>query len=789
MASPSPGESAPARTGWGARIRALTLWGVVRAVLKTVVAVGVVAFVGYCIFSLRASTVPPELPVDQYKYLSSQGWGEGADSEDRQRFYYTPQGANVKRLRYSWFVNLERPWSREPLASPENMRHYRFVVDENQTPRNPDHLPVGFARFADPQTGEDLLDITCAACHTGELHVKSKLHRVAIRIDGGQAMHAFTSMSPGEFLPDLANSLIQTYFNPLKFTRFARKVLGKNYPTGYFHLHGDLGKVMWASVMQGASDSWHKLYPVEEGFGRTDAVQRISNNVFGYHIDTANLHTGNGPTSYPPIWNIWKFDWVQYSAEARQPLARNLGETLGVGADYKLVSDDGTPVPEQDRYGTSTAVKNLVALEDEVKRLKPPKWPDDIFAPIGFALDCDKAKKGQTLFARHCFHCHGPNTEPGLEKEFKWWMAPLKGPNDPHWAIPLIPIEEIGTDPNAARNFATYTYDIRKTGITVEQIRRAMLPKVAWDQERRLEFLQAELNQAREANKTDCWSLYDRQTTQAEFDAANGGAGSTACRDALEKLDRITPPSKQAACKGGPLLSMNGLECRDAVAAYEKAIWDVATDAEKVCPKLREAFAAIQLDKISSGAGLNYVGAFMTRKYFRDNGLLDDAQAQMEGYGIFDVPQVKLGYKPRPLAGIWATPPFLHNGSVPTLYELLSPVSERSTTFVLGERSFDPVRVGLAVDGNPGGGFVFDTRLSGNSNRGHEFRAGYVDPCSFDAAGKPRLNFQNGVIGPELTSDERLAIIEYLKIHDDDVAGDAEFPASCRAGGAPARKP
>jgi len=46
------------------------------------------------------------------------------------------------------------------------------------------------------------------------------------------------------------------------------------------------------------------------------------------------------------------------------------------------------------------------------------------------------------------------------------------------------------------------------------------------------------------------------------------------------------------------------------------------------------------------------------------------------------------GYKARPLNGVWATAPFLHNGSVPTIYDLLSPVAERPKVCLLGEPSF-----------------------------------------------------------------------------------------------------
>ncbi len=105
-----------------------------------------------------------------------------------------------------------------------------------------------------------------------------------------------------------------------------------------------------------------------------------------------------------------------------------------------------------------------------------------------------------------------------------------------------------------------------------------------------------------------------------------------------------------------------------------------------------------------------------------------------------------LQYKARPLNGIWATPPYLHNGSVPNLYALLSPVAERPNRFYLGNREYDPVNVGYSTQELPGG-FELDTGIRGNNNTGHEFNTG---------TGK-------GIIGPLLTPDERRALIEFLK--------------------------
>lgn len=135
-----------------------------------------------------------------------------------------------------------------------------------------------------------------------------------------------------------------------------------------------------------------------------------------------------------------------------------------------------------------------------------------------------------------------------------------------------------------------------------------------------------------------------------------------------------------------------------------------------------------------------------------------------------------LAYPARPLTGYWATPPYMHNGAIPNLYEVLSPVSERSATFWTGSQEFDPVRVGYRTEKFEGG-FEFDTRrtfvqtledsarelfsghlrfdraIAGNSNLGHEFRNA--------PKGTP------GVIGPYLTPKERMAIIAYMKVMDE----------------------
>lgn len=153
------------------------------------------------------------------------------------------------------------------------------------------------------------------------------------------------------------------------------------------------------------------------------------------------------------------------------------------------------------------------------------------------------------------------------------------------------------------------------------------------------------------------------------------------------------------------------------------------------------------------------VGAIVTRD-FAARQVTPAEQAAYFGFRLTkpanpDEPSVPYGgwtgkpaYKAGPLAGVWATGPFLHNGSVPTLYDLLSPEVERPKRFLVGSSRFDPKKVGFVTDramlprAERAGTTVFDTGLPGNSNRGHAF------PETFGRTLSPR---------------ERLDLIEYLK--------------------------
>ena len=620
--------------------------------------------------SIPDQSIAAHQPVSRVIF-TDQGWGTSVLSERRQSYYYTPQGTSLKNLRYSWFINLEQAWKTSRLADPENMSRLGFIVDDVKTSLNPERLPVGFTRHFVPALNDRVIDITCAACHTGQMDVTAlNGEHVGIRIDGGQAMHAFTSLSAGQFGPSLVTSMMATAINPLKFHRFAKRVVSPDLEfSAELALYRDFWSVLYPLSAQAFSDIRRHLYPVTEGYGRLDAIGRIANHVFADELDTKNYRVANAPVSYPAVWDIWKFDWVQYTASVAQPLARNLGETLGVGADLSLCDRYDRPLAQEDRYVSSAIIPNLVSVEDELQALKPPVWPEEILGKINQT----KANLGRGLFQLHCARCHQPCE---MNEEDRAVLVPDKKQDQPHWHLNALPLSVIGTDPTSAENFVNNRYDLSKTGLTVEEVR-------------------AELRKS--------WMA--RENRINHFRTSHGSA-------AIDTTDFI-----------------------------------------------QNQLSQVNIQSASVGAGLNYVGMFLRQKYYLQNQNSTNVNPkQYNGFDALDLPEVKLQYKARPLGGVWATAPYLHNGSVPTLYELLLPADKRRKRFFSGRREFDKVRVGLLAEPLTKDGFWLDTSIHGNWNIGHEFRSGFT--------GRPA----NGVIGPELLEKERWAIIEYLKIHRDDPA-------------------
>lgn len=108
------------------------------------------------------------------------------------------------------------------------------------------------------------------------------------------------------------------------------------------------------------------------------------------------------------------------------------------------------------------------------------------------------------------------------------------------------------------------------------------------------------------------------------------------------------------------------------------------------------------------------------------------------------------GYANMPLDGLWLRAPYLHNGSVPTLRDLLDSGEQRPKTFYRGNDVYDPIKVGFESSVPEENGkkfFLFETLdeqgkpIPGNSNQGHE-----------------GLKY-----GTALSTPDKEALVEYLK--------------------------
>ncbi|MEE4192415.1 MAG: di-heme-cytochrome C peroxidase [Halieaceae bacterium] len=602
--------------------------------MRVLVAVLMLTLAGYSgLSSLLAPNLTQET-IHEVRYLN-RGWDDTA----RQHYYFTPQGTELLGLDYAWLVNLELPLSKQRFASADAMRGWGFIVDPGQlaSPSNPGNLPVGMTQHYNPDADTQRLDLTCALCHTGELHYRG----VALRIDGGQAIQSVSTATRGEFITSLAAAALETYLNPAKWNRFADRTVGSD-PDKRAALRSDFGHFLagiWEFVRGVGAPKW---YPTTEGRGRTDAVGRIANVVFGRDLRKPdNYRPADAPVSYPFLWDIWRFDWVQYTGFTNQAMARNVGESLGVLAPIALVDETGALLPEEEFGKTTINVHGMHCIETVLRDLEPPRWPEDVLGKI----DVERARRGKDLFADQCVFCHGPHpaepyrwpvaTGPGenpakqAEADWQWDMAGevtrIDGKDyrvdwrQSVWALPWLSTEVIGTDATAADNYMDNRYDAT-----------TLLP----------------------------------------------GSEPVGAGDGLQVLlNRVVP-----------LLYANNDIDGTLVPDYD---------------------------------GLNVPFRIVNQR----------------------------AYKSRPLHGVWATPPYLHNGSVPTLHDLLSPQRARPASFYVGHREYDPGKLGYVTDQRPGS-FLHDTRVTGNGNGGHLF-------TDVDAPGR---------IGRRLSEGERTDLLEYLKV-------------------------
>jgi hypothetical protein len=496
-----------------------------------------------------------------------QGWSE----RDQQSFWFTAQGSYI--VPYTWFLALEQAASADLFRADGNIERLRYLP-ARPTKWNPDGLPVGFVRSVDAQ-GRSWMGFTCAACHTGQVDYRG----TGMRIDGGP-----TLADAQGFLDDLVAALRATNGDGAKFDRFARRILGAGYGVGAADdLHRRLFE-QTVDLAEWSATNVRTSHPY--GHARWDAFGTLLNQFLVRDLGIPdNVRPADAPVSYPYLWDSHQCDRVQWNGSAFNaaigPLARNVGEILGV---FGALDVDPHAFPTG--YRSSANIDALGDLENTLGRLDSPLWPTAYLPPI----DAEASGRGKEIYQQNCERCHAliDRTDPARKIN-----------------VVMVPVEQVGTDPLAADNFA------RRTGKTG-----------------RLE----------------------------------GG-----------KQFYLAGKTLGAEASGGEVL-----------------------------------------DNLVMGA--------IVRHPLRSIGATVEDFENVRLHQNFDV----RSYRARPLDGIWATAPFLHNGSVPSLWELLKAPDQRVKEFYVGSRELDPVGVGLASAPSPGA-FRFDTSQPGNSNGGHPYGTRLAD--------------------------------------------------------------
>jgi hypothetical protein len=362
-------------------------------------------------------------------------------TEDQRALYYHLT-SGTQLIPYRWFLALEQPGSQDLFRADAYMKQLHLIPDEAHADHNPDRLPIGFTKtvFADDPRGvKEYLGITCAFCHTGELHVSTKGHgRLALYVDGGASMQ-----NNPKFLAALGASLAATISDDAKLSRFATGVLKeRNSEENKARLKKSLLDLI--NTMKERSQPEQQ----EWGVGRFDALNRGSNLVF-MPLARANQEKVNAPVSIPPLWNVHLYDWVQWNGAIQNPVARNVAQVIGIGSGLFLNPPYQDPKDPKglllmkrppDPFASSLDIDKLQQLERMVATIKPPRWPEEFFGEIDLA----KAMEGKKLYRDNCKHCHVPKL--------------LEAPNKfgQRFRMNIIDAAEVGTD-DAYLNFSKRT--------------------------------------------------------------------------------------------------------------------------------------------------------------------------------------------------------------------------------------------------------------------------------------------------------------------------------------------
>jgi hypothetical protein len=548
--------------------------------------------------------------------------------------------------------------------------------------------PVGFVPDREEVSGKSWLGLNCAACHTGKLKANGR----EVFIHGGQNMAD---------LQGLMNRLIaaveSTRKDPQKFSDFSQSVLGENVSQQRDALAAEIDA--WLARRKRINDT---AIDSHWGRGRADAVGIILATTAVVVSDPKippdeqePLPASNAPVSYPHIWNTNQMGRLQHNGIVDNgvnmgpvkvakigALIRNWTEVFGVFADSQL-SEDGKDIE------TSINKDNLLLLEQALAELQSPSWP----AAFG-KLDDERRQKGAALFQQNCASCHG--TLEGSDTETllpKLEDLPAEEQKTASAFVRLLSVIGQKTQPGDFEKTLTPTPDLIGTDPTM------------------------------------ACNAFTHQVPSGRLEGERNAKGFVPLPGHPKFGERAVTTDL-----------LRTLIQRD---VFRNKTSNFMTIARNQMAALSKSWRGTVLyeeeyDPVGQNASDDPLFALRQKLEFC-------ATAVSVARAIDPDPEIPWPvYKARPLNGIWATAPYLHNGSVPTLHDLLLPQAQRPKTFGYFNGEMDLMKVGLKDQTAEPTAFqfrVFDDEgraILGNWNGGHEF-------------------------GTALSDEERVDLVEYLK--------------------------
>lgn len=635
-----------------------------------------------------------------------QGW----DENDSLWFYNITQGSGL--LPYDFYLNLEMADSKELVRSNTVMDKYRYLP-QKPTFFNPNGLAVGFTK--DTYKGKDYVGYTCAACHTGQVNYKGK----AIRIDGAPAMADMVG-----YLNVLEEGLKQTISNSEKNKRFVDAVLkaDNNYQSAE-DVASDLKK--WTDTVELYNDVNHSH--IAYGYARLDAFGRIYNRVLQYVPSKVQI--------FDKLTQITSKDTDEYiisSAEADKVL-HGVNETIIGNDQFSLILN---------------RLKSTEAGYPGLNKSELLQVRDSIFnepsAPVSYPFLWDIAQSDYVQW-----NGIANNSGVGPMGRNAGEVIGVFGILDWEARDPGFSISSLLTGQKHKKKIVDFKSSIDLVNLERIENHLASLQSPQWPEKI--------LGKIDEDKKQRGRKIYGRycQSCHELVDRSDADRIVISKFSAIEKIGTDPAMAKHSVeytgKSGNFKHTYQSTDVGDVVLEEEAPVAQILTSVTK------GVVATPDADKIFIRRWADWVYT-LSSSFYTNPIKKDSVKAGNYNPDTTASPYSSLlSYKARSLNGIWATAPYLHNGSVPTIYDLLLPAKKagdpedgeyRPETFMVGSREFNPEKIGFVSEGY--NGTEFTTVKVGNLNGGHEYAAGNTAQL-------------NGETLPALTKAERLDLVEFIK--------------------------